>query len=253
MQLEDEIGPLRDELRRALAVEPLRPEAGIELAEDVVPLFHRVAADDVALRLVLVGLAGHRSFHPFRSRRPDPNFAVVQHLRVTRPHFGGHHPHVFLEVGLHHHVLVVDGAARRHFERLRHLHDYIGRDVPAGWEHAFRRGGRRVARRGAGVGPARQRVELVGAQHPFLLVGVVLEPGFGKPRRHRLRLRRLLDPERPRPRLLVGEERHRRHLAGPVAGLAVRLEDGQDVLVEGRRLTSRSYGCAKQRTHDGNE
>ena len=44
-----------------------------------------------------------------------------------------------------------------------------------------------------------------------------------------------LDRARPRPRLLVGHERHRRDRIGPVARFALLLEDRRDVLGERRR------------------
>ncbi len=76
--------------------------------------------------------------------------------------------------------------------------------------------------------------------------------GIGKPWRHLPARDRSLDGARPRPRLLVGEERHRRHFAGPVAALAVGLENRKHVLVEGRRFCRRN-GCSQQGTDDGNQ
>ena len=47
------------------------------------------------------------------------------------------------------------------------------------------------------------------------------------------------DRLRPRPRVLVGEQRHRPDLAGPVAAHAVLVEDRRDVLVERRHVLRR--------------
>ena len=173
---------------------------------------------------------GHGSLHPLRSGRPHPDLAVMQHGGITGPHFGGGHPHVLCEVGLDDDVLVVDGAAGRHVERLRHLHDDVGLDVPAVVEGERRRRRGRVASRRAGIGPRRERVDL--AIDEPALVGQVRVAGIGEPGRHLLRDHGGLDRARPRSGLLVGDERHRGDFAGAMAGLTVRLQDGQDVLVE---------------------
>ena len=54
-----------------------------------------------------------------------------------------------------------------------------------------------------------------------------------EPRRHLARDDLLLDRPGPGPRLLVGQQRHRRDAARPMARLAVLLEDGRDVFREG--------------------
>ena len=52
---------------------------------------------------------------------------------------------------------------------------------------------------------------------------------------------------RPRPRLLVGDERHRRDRIGPMARFALLLEDRRDVLRERRRrLRARDGGKRQQ-------
>ena len=53
------------------------------------------------------------------------------------------------------------------------------------------------------------------------------------------------DRARPRPRLCVGDERHRRDRIGPVARLALVLEDRRDVLREGRRRRRRGLRAAR--------
>ena len=56
------------------------------------------------------------------------------------------------------------------------------------------------------------------------------------PRRHLPIGDARLDRARPRPRFGEGHQRHRRDRIGPVAGLALLLEDRRDVLGERRRL-----------------
>ena len=58
MQFEHKVGSLGHELGRAVDIEALRAQAGIELAQDVVAVFGAVASDDFPLGFVLVGFAG---------------------------------------------------------------------------------------------------------------------------------------------------------------------------------------------------
>ena len=77
------------------------------------------------------------------------------------------------------------------------------------------------------------------------LVGELPVRGVGVPRRHRPV--RHLAPRwtRPRPRVLVGEERHRRDLARPMAGGALREQDRRDVLRIRRAPQPADGACAK--------
>ena len=76
------------------------------------------------------------------------------------------------------------------------------------------------------------------------LVGEVSVGRIGEPRRHLLVGDRGFDRARPRPRLLVGQERHRRDFARPMAGLTVLLQHRQHVLVErGARRQRRRRRC----------
>jgi hypothetical protein len=61
------------------------------------------------------------------------------------------------------------------------------------------------------------------------------DPGFGQPWGHAFRRDGSLNRFGPRAGLLVGEERHRGRFAGPVATLAIPLQNGRDILVECRR------------------
>src|SRR5262249_11369973 len=131
MQLEYEIGSFRDELGRSVDVESLRAETGIEFSEDVIPFLDGVLTENVTLGFDLIGLARNGLLHPSRSRRTHPDLSVVKPLWIAWPHLCSGDPHVLLKVGLHEHVLIVDGAAGRQFESLRHLDDEVRFDVPA--------------------------------------------------------------------------------------------------------------------------
>src|SRR5579871_2476494 len=58
---------------------------------------------------------------------------------------------------------------------------------------------------------------------------------IGEPGRHLALDHGIADRLGPGPRLVVGEELHQRDLASAMTGLAMLLEDGQDVLGESRR------------------
>ena len=146
------------------------------------PFLDGVAAEDVAMTFGLVRFTGDRVLHPLRSGRPHPHLAVMEHCRIAGTHLRGRDPHVRREVRLHEHVLVVDGAARRQLERLRHLDDDVGLDVPAAVEGDRRRGIGFVARGCAVIDPRVQRRDLAIDQTP--LVGEVADTGIGKPWRH---------------------------------------------------------------------
>ena len=90
----------------------------------------------------------------------------------------------------------------------------------------------------AALGPGHDRVDLRLGEGPLVQEdagGVIRRV----PWRHLATLHEAGDGTRPRPDLFVGHQRHRRHHAGhvvaarAVAGLAVLLEDGQHVLMEG--------------------
>ena len=88
--------------------------------------------------------------------------------------------------------------------------------------------------RRAGVGPLHDRVDLRGGQAAVVLERAVVR--IGAPRRH-LAVRDLrADRLRPRARVLVGDQRHRRDFARPMAADAAGVEDRRDVTREGRRL-----------------
>ncbi len=79
--------------------------------------------------------------------------------------------------------------------------------------------------------PLRNCRDLIGSQRRVIREATVAR--IGKPGRHRFILGNLADRSGKRAHLLVSLERHGRHLALPVAVLASRLEDRQNVLIEG--------------------
>ena len=231
----------------ALHVEALRAEAGVELAEDVVAFFRRVLANDGALsparhaspaRAVAIQLdrAAARPF-PWWSTAGSPGriSAATTHMSSLK----------FVLTRM----TVIHRALRRHVEGLRHLDDDVGLDVPAVLEHDRRRSVLGIARRRPGVHPRRDRLDVPLAETTF--VGEVAVRGICEPRRHLLLHDGGLDRLRPRPRRLVGEQRHRRHLARPVTALAVGLEHGEDVFVEGGRISGSEGSRPATRTEHG--
>ena len=119
------------------------------------------------------------------------------------------------QVGLAVHLLEVPDVVARPLDRLRHvLHVALGR---------------------AGRHPLDDGVDLGVAQRAVVLEVLDAQALVEVPGRHLPGLHAVADRAGPRPALLVGDERHRRDRIGPVARLALRLEDRRDVLGEGRR------------------
>ena len=110
---------------------------------------------------------------------------------------------------------------------------------PAVGEIRARRQIRGVALRRAARDPAGDEVFLRGRQPPLVDERAVRRVGV--PRRHAALGDAPADGLRPRPRLGVGQERHRREFAGPVAARAVGVENRRDVLRE-RRDVARLWG-----------
>ena len=107
-----------------------------------------------------------------------------------------------------------------------------------------------IALRRAAVHPADDGVDLRVAQRAIVLELLNADGLVEVPGRHLTRGDAVLDRSRPRPRLFVGDERHRRDRIRPVAGLAFFLEDSRDVLGEGR---SRLGGLGGREHRDGQQ
>ena len=173
---------------------------------------------------------------PRRSTRyPGKGQNVMHHRRRACTHLDRGHPLVLGEVGRHGEVLVRHLALGRHVERLCHLEHHVWRpDLPP-VDECRRRGQLvEVATRGPGVDPLHDGVAL-GVGQPSL-IPELSDRGVGVPRRHLPRQDLVLDGAAPGSRLLVGHQRHRRHLARAMAGDTVLVQDRRDVVGERRRL-----------------
>jgi len=118
----------------------------------------------------------------------------------------------------------------------RHLEHHVGLGAvrPAGGVLRWRGHVGRVAARRAGINPRRDGVDLLRRQ-----AGVVAHRQrlrhVGAPGRHLARYHLRLDRLGPRPRVFVGEQRHRRHFTGPMARGALGEHDRRHILGECRR------------------
>ncbi|HVS66031.1 MAG TPA: hypothetical protein VMT85_21305 [Thermoanaerobaculia bacterium] len=169
-------------------------------------------------------------------------------------------PAVLFEVALDLEPLVVILHLVGHLERL-HGEDHVGlADLP------LRREGRRLGRlrqvagRRARLDPTCEEVELLVAEARILQELTVL--GVGEPGGHGEIVRRLSDGLRPGTRLGVGQQRHRRGLAGSVAADAPLVEDRRHVLgpghgirvggrVAGRSGRGREHGAGDRENERG--
>ena len=137
-------------------------------------------------------------------------------------------PHV-LSVGRHGVGLRLEDQVRRS-ELFRELPAVVLRPL-FGRRHVLR-----VAQRRARVHPPRDQFDLVIAQRDVVLKVLDADRLIQMPRRHGAPDYALLDGLHPGPRFFIGHQRHGSHLSGAVAGLALFLKDGRDVLGERRRF-----------------
>ena len=89
-----------------------------------------------------------------------------------------------------------------------------------------------VALRRAVVGPSQQRLAIAGRQAP--VVGELPVPRIRVPRRHVAVADFVADRLGMRPRVVVGQQRHRADLSGPVTSHAILVKDGRDIFAECR-------------------
>ncbi len=141
---------------------------------------------------------------------------------------------------------------------LRHLDDQIGLAervsavVGVGEPDRRRRLGL-VARRRAAVHPREDGVDLLVAETALVREDPL--GGVGKPRRHLAAFDLQRDGAGPRPRVLIGHERHRRDQAAdvlprrPVARHAIGLEDRRDLLVKGHGVGGIASGRGSGQHH----
>lgn len=154
---------------------------------------------------------------------------------VGRPSFGGSHPCVFFKASRDGEVLIFDGAFRRYRKSLRHCESLVrpGGQIPAFGPASWRRSVVRIARAGSGLGPLGEGLAFSEGKRT-----VVLElptAGIGEPRRHFSVEHSGPNRFRPWSHLLIRKERHGCDFSRPVALLAVVLQDGQHIAIEGGR------------------
>ena len=153
---------------------------------------------------------------------------MVNHARIARVKL--HRPGVALRGrGQRDHEAADDvGPVGRHGERLRgrQLHVGIAR-APARGEHRSGQAQAAIAFGRPGGGPPANELDLLVGEAPFALE--MAHPRLRLPRRHVPLLDRRGDQIRAPRRVLVGQQRERRDLARPVAGRAMRAQNGRDV------------------------
>jgi hypothetical protein len=96
--------------------------------------------------------------------------------------------------------------------------------------------------------PARDQLDLRLREAPH--AGELAVARHRLPRRHVPAAHHVPDVVAPRARVAIAQERERRHLAGPVTGLAVLLEDAHHLLAEGDAL-ARRHGDGRRRRRRG--
>ncbi len=204
-----------------------------------------VAAESAAAAATFTGLglfgnerhADGRILHPRRVGIANERDDVMRVLAVRGPGFGELHVLVFGEIGRQPDILIIDSARRRNIKRSRDLKHHVRlADRPAFGEGQSLRRVLGIAGLGAAIHPSHQRLHF-GVRQPAVIRKFSVMR-IGEPRRHLLSEHRCFDRLRVRPRALIVEQRHRGSFAGPVAALAVFLENGENVLIE-RRLRDR--------------
>src|SRR4029450_6586443 len=136
-------------------------------------------------------------------------------------------------------------------ERSFRSDDAVGFDQPAFGPFDWWRRIARVALRSTFVSPSRNGLNLALFQGTVVQVRTVLR--VGEPWWHLAARHGRLHSPRPGTNILIGQERHWRHLPGPVARLTISLQDGFDVLMEGcrrcLRAQRRNCHCRSRQNH----
>ena len=169
----------------------------------------------------------------------------MHHRRITRQNFHRCDPRVSFERRGQRDQFPLEHTLRRHFMR-RQVHHRFRLDTPATGRPVNRRGRvLGIAFGGPAVDPFHQRVDLALLQRSIIGEMPILR--ICEPWRHLPHGHRSLDRLRPRPRIFVAEQRHRRNLSWTVTGLTVFLKNGKDVFVEGDRRGL--FGCLNGHGH----
>jgi hypothetical protein len=129
------------------------------------------------------------------------------------------------------------GPRRRNAD-FRQLDHHVGlAELPALGKPGRRGHVFRIALRRASIDPAADRRDVLGTQPR--VVRKRANRGVSEPRRHLARDDLVLDRPGPRPRVLIGEQRHRRDFTGPMADHASGVQDRSDIAREGHLWRSR--------------
>ena len=186
-----------------------------------------------------------------RSRRwPRVDDDVMEDFGIAGFHLECLDPFVFREVGRDLEILIRDFAVGGNRIVLTHRkHRVRGADRPAAFVRGLRGQIGGFPFRRAAVGPAHQRRLVRLAQTTVVEEFAVLR--IGMPWRHRAFADLRGNGFRPRPRILEGQQRHRRNLARPMAVRAVLIEDRRDFLAERRHGGGRLRCLAGRRYRDG--
>jgi len=147
-------------------------------------------------------------------------------------------PPILGEIRRDHEATIDVAGARGHGVRLGHLEHVIGRpESPPLGKDEWRRKLGGIALGRTRLEPANECRQLGVGEAPRL--DEITEAGYGLPGRHHAPAHGIFDVVPPLVRVTVGEQRKRRVLARPVTRLTPRLEDPDDLVVEGRRLHRR--------------
>jgi hypothetical protein len=134
VDLENDVGPSRNQLRGLVDVESLSLHPRRVASQELI-----VHGDQSRLHVGLgllsagrkVGYTGFGVLEPGLSRRTHDRAHVVHHGAGSRTNLARRHPGIFREAGRKYDVCVVERACRRNGKRLRHFKDDIGSDAPA--------------------------------------------------------------------------------------------------------------------------
>lgn len=182
-----------------------------------------------------------RVLEPFGVWRANINDGVMDVGAAGRADFGLFDPFVFGEVSGHDLVGVFHVAGGGNGDGGGHGDDVIGlRDDPTGGPKRRRRRVAGTACGSASISPSGESCDLLRGER--WIVGKMAAAWIGKPRRHDAAGDVEFDLFGEAPGLRVRDKRHGRDFAGAVAGLAMLLEDGENVFIERGRRSGRRHG-----------
>src|SRR5438093_4030761 len=239
VELEIDFGPRRDVPPRAV-LKYIRPFANRILVEEDTLLCHvelHVPVDRATVDAVVSGFY-HRSSDVMDIRialgRNNLNRLNIAVLRQTRIHRDVRPP--IWPRGLHNQIFLnADDDIRLANLPCKRIGELARRWHVGG-----------ISLRSAGVGPLDERRDFLIGYGDVIIKLPDTHVLVDEPRRHLSGHDFRLDRLRPRPRLFISQQRHRRNRAFAVTGLAMLLEDRRDVLRECDLLLRH-----RRRKHDG--